>query len=182
MKPYEKEIKATAIYIDIMGSNPRNAVPFFCQRVNADIDRKILEKAFIFLCAYENGALNLNYSDIENLEKEQKRIDNTPAEVFEKLSIDDFINTVNRKIIDSGLNIENLKYDVLKDGTYNFNYNDCQIGRIKIGKRISKMQVVTKDTVKWLENLSMEEYIDNIDKWILYIKETEKQYKELYNS
>ena len=174
LKPYEKDIKATTIYTNIMGSNPRNAVPFFCQRINADIDRKILEKAFIFLCLYESGALNLNYSDIENLEQEQKRIDNTPAEVFKNLSIDDFINAVNKKFIENGLNIDNLKYDVLKDGTYNFTYNDYQIGRIKIGKRSSKMQIVTKDVPIWLENLAMEEYINNVEKWVKYTKQRGK--------
>lgn len=171
MTPYEKDVKATAIYTNIMGANPRNAVPFFCQRVSANIDRKILEKAFIFLCLYESGALNLNYSDIENLEQEQKRIKNTPADVFKNLSIDDFIKAVNKKFIDSGLNIDTLKYDVLKDGTYNFTYNDYQIGRIKIGKRSSKMQIVTKDLPIWLENLTMDEYTNNIDKWVEYTKE-----------
>ena len=44
------------------------------------------------------------------------------------------------------------------------------------------MQILTQDKVKWLENITMEENNKNIDKWILYIKEIEKQYNELYNS
>ena len=69
------------------------------------------------------------------------------------------------------MNIDTLKYDVLKDGTYNFTYNDYQIGRIKIGKRSSKMQIVTKNLPIWLENLTMDEYTNNIDKWVEYTKE-----------
>ncbi len=186
MKPYEKDVKATTIYTNIMGSNPRNSVPFFCQRVNADFNRRILEKAFIFLSAYESGAKGLDYSDIENLEQEQIRIDNAPKEIFENLSIDKFIEELKNKIIQAGLDISKLEYDVLKDGTSNFTYHigdwNSQIGRIVFGKKKSSMQILTQDTVKWLDNLPMEEYIKNIDKWILYIKEIEKHYNELYNS
>ena len=183
MKPYEKDVKATTIYTNIMGSNPRNSVPFFCQRINADFNRRILEKAFIFLSAYESGAKGLDYSDIENLEQEQIRIDNAPKEIFENLSIDKFIEELKNKIIQAGLDIRKLEYDVLKDGTSNFTYHigdwNSQIGRIVFGKKKSSMQILTQDTVKWLDNLPMEEYINNIDKWILYIKEVEKQYNEL---
>ena len=170
LKPFEKEIKATAIYTYIMGSNPRNAVPFFCQRIKADINKQILEKTFIFLCMYESGALNLNYSDIENLEQKQQKIDNAPSEILKNLSIDDFINAVNTKFNNNGLNISNIQYTVLKDGTYNFTYRSSQIGRIRIGKRSSKMQIITDYTVNWLENLTMQEYINNIDKWVQYAK------------
>ena len=62
----------------------------------------------------------------------------------------------------------------MKDGTYNFTYNDCQIGRIKIGKKSFKMQIVTKDTCKWIENLTMKEYISNLDKWVKYTKQLNK--------
>lgn len=33
------------------------------------------------------------------------------------------------------------------------------------------MQILIKDTVKWLENQTMEEYTNNIDKWVKYTKE-----------
>ena len=86
------------------------------------------------------------------------------------LSIDNFLNELNEKFINSELDVNNLKYDVLKDGTYNFTYFNYQIGRIKIGKRVSKMQIVTESLPIWLENLTIEEYINNIDKWIEYAK------------
>lgn len=87
------------------------------------------------------------------------------------LNIVNFLNALNEKFINSGLDVNNLKYDILKDGIYNFTYNDCQIGRIKIGKRCSKMQVLTNDSVKWFENLTMDEYTKNIDKWVKYAKQ-----------
>jgi len=69
------------------------------------------------------------------------------------------------------LDVKKLKYDVLKDSTYNFTYENKQIGRIKFGKRSSKMQIITLTTVTWLENLTLEEYISNISKWVKYIKQ-----------
>lgn len=110
----------------------------------------------------------------------------------EKLSIDLFLSELKTKILNSNLNVEKLNYDILKDGTYNFTYyypytdSNCQIGRIKLGKRSSKMQILTcgenawaSGSVIWLENLTMEEYIKNIDKWIFYIKETKRLRDEL---
>lgn len=50
-------------------------------------------------------------------------------------------------------------------------YEDLQIGRIKFGKKSSKMQIITKDNVIWLENEPIEVYLENIERWIEYIKE-----------
>ena len=37
------------------------------------------------------------------------------------------------------------------------------------------MQILSKDTVKWIENETMEEYINNIDKWIDYAKQLKRE-------
>ncbi len=67
--------------------------------------------------------------------------------------------------------MQKLQYDELKDGTCNFMYEDMQIGRIKFGKKSSSMQIMSLDFVDWLKNETMETYLDNIPKWIKYLKE-----------
>lgn len=79
--------------------------------------------------------------------------------------------TLETKVIEAGLVEDDLSIDQLKDGTYNFMYEDLQIGRIKFGKKSSKMQIITKDNVIWLENEPIEVYLENIERWIEYIKE-----------
>ena len=101
-------------------------------------------------------------------------------------NIEIFIAELKNKIILAGLNIDNLEYDVLKDETYNFIYHiqdwNSQIGRIKIGKRSSKMQILERNNVIWIKNETMETYLKNIDKWIEYIKDTKSLYNSLYNN
>lgn len=79
--------------------------------------------------------------------------------------------TLETKVIEAGLVEDDLSIDQLKDGTYNFMYEDIQIGRIKFGKKSSKMQIITKDNVIWLENEPIEVYLENIERWVEYIKE-----------
>lgn len=79
--------------------------------------------------------------------------------------------TLETKVIEAGLVEDDLSIDQLKDGTYNFMYEDLQIGRIKLGKKSSKMQIITKDNVIWLENEPIEVYLENIERWVEYIKE-----------
>lgn len=79
--------------------------------------------------------------------------------------------TLETKVIEAGLVEDDLSIDQLKDGTYNFMYEDLQIGRIKFGKKSSKMQIITKDNVIWLENEPIEVYLENIERWVEYIKE-----------
>lgn len=50
-------------------------------------------------------------------------MENIKKEVFEKFSIDVFIDELKNKMHKSGLNVDKLEYDVLKDGTYNFIYH-----------------------------------------------------------
>lgn len=103
-------------------------------------------------------------------------MENIKKEVLENFSIDVFIDELKNKMLKSGLNVDKLEYDVLKDGTYNFIYHinpdsNCQIGRIKINKRSSKMQIIKKNDVVWIQNETMETYLNYIDKWIEYTKQ-----------
>lgn len=82
--------------------------------------------------------------------------------------------TLETKVIEAGLVEDDLSIDRLKDGTYNFMYEDLQIGRIKFGKKSSKMQIITKDNVIWLENEPIEVYLENIERWVEYIKEVKE--------
>lgn len=82
--------------------------------------------------------------------------------------------TLETKVIEAGLVEDDLSIDQLKDGTYNFMYEDLQIGRIKFGKKSSKMQIITKDNVIWLENEPIEVYLENIERWVEYIKEVKE--------
>ena len=88
--------------------------------------------------------------------------------------IQQIYETLETKLIEAGLVEDDLSIDQLKDGTYNFMYEDLQIGRIKFGKKSSKMQIITKDNVIWLENEPIEVYLKNIEKWINYIKEVKE--------
>ena len=88
--------------------------------------------------------------------------------------IQQIYETLETKLIEAGLVADDLSIDQLKDGTYNFMYEDLQIGRIKFGKKSSKMQIITKDNVIWLENEPIEVYLKNIEKWINYIKEVKE--------
>lgn len=86
------------------------------------------------------------------------------------MDIENFYNVLKQRVLEAGFNDNNLSIDQLKDGTYNFAYEECQIGRIKFGKRSSKMQIIDADNVTWLENQPIETYIENIAKWIEYIR------------
>ena len=83
-------------------------------------------------------------------------------EIYEALKI---------KVINAGFVEEDLIIEQLKDGTYNFMYEDIQIGRIKFGKKSSKMQILTNNDITWIENKTLDTYIAYLDKWIEYIKE-----------
>lgn len=102
------------------------------------------------------------------------------SKYFEELPIEKFIEQLKSELQEANYDTRKLKYDQLKDGTYNFSYNEFQIGRIKFGKRSSSMQILTKDFVSWLKNETMEIYLSNIKQWIEYIKEVEAERKK-YN-
>ncbi|HPE15311.1 MAG TPA: hypothetical protein PLT65_05830 [Bacilli bacterium] len=58
-----------------------------------------------------------------------------------------------------------------KSGCINFCYNNMQIGRIRLNNNKKRMQILTKENVEWLENISLEQAINNLDKWEKYLQE-----------
>ena len=100
-------------------------------------------------------------NDDKNTRNLLKNPENTSFSEDEQI----FVNKVMEKI-----DTEYLSIDRLKDGTLNFCYKDCQIGRIKFGKKSSSMQLLTAGNVDWLHNKAMQEYVDNVDIWADYTK------------
>lgn len=100
-----------------------------------------------------------------------------------------FINELSAQIEKAGLDKEKVRYSKFSDGTINFLYESYQIGRIKLGKKSSKMQIIsstaalvhseygedyyswTPASVEWIENESLEFYLSKIEKWVVYAKE-----------
>ncbi|MDT2922541.1 hypothetical protein P7H94_11445 [Lactococcus lactis] len=76
-----------------------------------------------------------------------------------------------KKMTNAGLNQSFLKLNRLSDKTLNVEYIAYQIGRVKLQGRKTRMQILKSDTVKWLENKTLEEYIDLSLNWIYYTKE-----------
>ncbi len=105
---------------------------------------------------------------VEINQKEECDIKESENRVTSKETIENFRKCLETKLVQAGLKIELLESLELSDKTVNFSYNDCQIGRIKLGKRKSKMQIITSNSVEWIEDKNFDEYIDNIDKWVLY--------------
>lgn len=57
-----------------------------------------------------------------------------------------------------------------RSGNINFEVSGMQIGRISLNDRCRKMQILTKEDVKWIDNISYEDAIRNIEQWIKYMK------------
>lgn len=175
---YEKELKAAAIYAQMMGAGEVKAKSFFVHNNNIDFDKQILDSVFhalYFLAMGVKLPIDFNIGDLGEKTKSGKNI---PQSHFEELSIEKFIEQLKNELQEANYDTAKLKYDQLKDGTYNFSYNEFQIGRIKFGKRSSSMQILTKDFVSWLKNETMEIYLSNIKQWIEYIKEVEAERKK----
>jgi len=81
-----------------------------------------------------------------------------------------FLDSLFVKLKQNNFNPSLLTWDRLADKTLNILYNDCQIGRIKLIARKTRMQVLTDNGVAWNENRPLDEYIKDQDKWIEYIK------------
>lgn len=176
LEKYEKELKSTAIYARMMGANPTKAVSFFNNHFKIRCDKRIINEILVTLCIYaiKPNLSEENIDKINNIEEEIKRIDNISQSVFAELSIDKFIETLQQKIQILGFDLDELKITQYKDGTYNFTYGECQIGRIYFGQKSSTMQILTLNDVIWLKNETFEKYIENIDKWIEYLQEIRK--------
>lgn len=96
------------------------------------------------------------------------------------LSMDNFIKELKIKMTEANIKLEHLEYNVMSDKTYNFKYMGCQIGRMKITKKSSGMQILTASKVTWIENKHVLDYYKNIDKWIKYTKYIIRSEKEYY--
>lgn len=57
-----------------------------------------------------------------------------------------------------------------RSGNINFEIKGMQIGRISLNNKKCEMQILTKDDVKWIRPITYEEAINNVDKWIKYLK------------
>lgn len=57
-----------------------------------------------------------------------------------------------------------------KSGNINFEIKGMQIGRISLNNKKCEMQILTEDDVKWIRPITYEEAINNVDKWIKYLK------------
>lgn len=84
--------------------------------------------------------------------------------------LNDFVTVLKEKLTEAKLDTGLLEQETLSSGVVNFTYNKLQIGRIYFGKRSSKMQCITNDTVEWTENESFETYVSKIGKWIEYLQ------------
>lgn len=99
-----------------------------------------------------------------------------------------FIKELTTKVDQAGLDKEQIIYNKANDGTINFLYKNFQIGRVKFGKKTSKMQFITSKailvksefgdyydfdngSVEWVQNESLDFYISSIEKWIDYTKD-----------
>lgn len=87
-----------------------------------------------------------------------------------------FTAELEKKLKAENLPTRNLSVNFLSNGIANFTYDGFQIGRIYFGKRTSKMQIIDSESVIWLENEPLENYIANIDKWIKYIIDVREEF------
>ena len=86
----------------------------------------------------------------------------------------EFFDVVCEQVKKIGRNPALLKLNRLSDKTLNVQYIDNQIGRIKLQGRKTKMQILTKNIVEWIENEPLEIYIQFIEKWIQYLNRLPK--------
>jgi len=81
-----------------------------------------------------------------------------------------FLDSLYEKLEHENFVLSNLKWNRLSDKTLNITYSDCQIGRINLLSRKTKMQILSDRCVHWLENQPFDIYIQKQDKWIEYLK------------
>lgn len=89
-----------------------------------------------------------------------------------------FLSKLNVKLTATNHSTELLRHNTMSNGVENFEFKNWQIGRVYFGKRTSKMQILTEDSVVWIENKTLAEYVENIDKWISYIDAIENSDKQ----
>jgi len=90
-----------------------------------------------------------------------------------KISSDEefFVKALIQKLINNKLQYLQLQLHRMANGAISVSYARYPVGKIKLQGRKTYMQIL-KDvyTFDVVDNLNTQEYIDNIDLWILYIK------------
>ena len=86
----------------------------------------------------------------------------------------EFFTSVCKSVKSIGRNPALLRLNRLSDKILNVQYVDMQIGRIKLQGRKTKMQILTKNNVEWIEDETVENYIQFIEKWMRYLNKLPK--------
>lgn len=81
-----------------------------------------------------------------------------------------FFKNLTKNLSQQGIDPHLLRLNRLSDKTINVKYTDYQIGRIKLTGRKTKIQILRFNTVSWIENKSLDEYLTLSDQWIRYLK------------
>lgn len=97
-------------------------------------------------------------------------ISQTSCDDEQAAKLEIFMTALDEKVSAIGINPDDVFCNEMADGTMNFTYHGCQIGRVKFGRRSSKMQVLTHKDVKWISNQPLSVYIENLDFWLKYLK------------
>ncbi|SCL85113.1 TerB N-terminal domain-containing protein [Sporanaerobacter sp. PP17-6a] len=93
--------------------------------------------------------------------------------VIEKERI--FIKSLIEAMTQQGLyEAERLKLQRLTDGTFNVSCRKCYIGKIRLQKIKTYMQVLKGEDIILYEDKTLEEYIEHIEEWISYIKHCDR--------
>lgn len=179
--PYEAEMRAAAIYANMMGKN--NARPLFLARNEIAFDKALLDAPLHAMMMLTMG--------IKPPEDFQIKDSTDSKWVYTENALEQFVTALKQKGVAAGLKESDFTYSTRKDGSYDFSCNNSSLGRLQLGKRSSRMQVTSVKEKKmphnkfncleyfvtWYENESLETYISLIDKWISAY-EIEKKDKE----
>ena len=81
----------------------------------------------------------------------------------------DFINELNKQLSSNGYDPVYLRINRTSDNILNFRLTGCQIGRVKLQGLVTRMQVITLDSVHWYDGLSFDACVGILPRWIDYI-------------
>lgn len=106
-------------------------------------------------------------ADIEEFKLENHNIfdDNDLSDIEIK-----FFKNLTKNMQQQEINPHLLRLNRLGDKTINVKYINYQIGRIKLNGQKTKIQILRFDTVRWIENKTLDEYLTLSDQWVRYIK------------
>ena len=91
-------------------------------------------------------------------------LDLTPVE---KMFVDEVVFLIEQQGMDS----IHLRINRMADKTLNFRLTGCQIGRVNLQGRKTRMQVITTKNVHWYENEPFEKSLVRLKQWMVYIKQ-----------